>query len=113
MIYFRQIGQIHFEEDLYKENTQSKAMKMHESLLVVKFPSTKPQVQKKCFELYFTVLLNLSNGGERTCCVKIIFRFFCELKERKNKIEPKSSSRETIKRRKVGIRNEFYQQRKN
>ena len=66
MNYLRTSGNLHFEEDPFSINAKNVAFIMHEALLRKLFP-TKPQSKKKninYFDLYYTIILNLSNEGE-------------------------------------------------
>ena len=56
MNYLRQSGKFHFEDDPNSKSVESIAMIMQEALLIMKFIPTN--------DLYYTIILNLSDGGE-------------------------------------------------
>ena len=64
LIYMRQSIAFTFEKDHVAENTQNRAVKMHEVLLIVKFLWTKPQIKNKIinnYNFYCTIILNRSD----------------------------------------------------
>ena len=63
----RQSSTFQFEEDPSSKRAQDVAFKMHEALLLMKTLQTKPQVKsmkKNHYDLYYTVIENLSDEGE-------------------------------------------------
>ena len=67
-----------FEEDPFSKNAQSIAMVMHKALILMKFFQTKPQIKKLIpnkFDLFYTLILNLSDGAENWGFMKIISNF--------------------------------------
>ena len=61
MIYRRQNGKFHIEEDVFSKGAQGISKIYHEFILLMKFSQTKPQVKtmnKNYHDFYYTVIKN-------------------------------------------------------
>ena len=67
MNYLKQSGKFWFEVAPSCKNAQVIAFIMHEALLWMKFPHTKPHFKrsnKKSYDLYYPIILNSTDGRE-------------------------------------------------
>ena len=65
--YFRQSRTFHVDEDPVSENAQGTPMNLQEALLLLKLHRTKTRTENntmRYFELYYSIVLSLSDGGE-------------------------------------------------
>ena len=68
MKYPRQSGNFHFEENPISKTVQGVAFIMHQAMLLMKFLQTEAQIKDKVlnyYDLYYTIILNVSGGGEK------------------------------------------------